>query len=51
MKIIDQKMTERAIDKISDHYLSICIFNEVERSDECLNIRRVIRVWEQWQEW
>jgi hypothetical protein len=42
MKVIDQKVTERAISKVSDHYFSICIFNEVERDDECLNIREVI---------
>jgi hypothetical protein len=44
MKIIDQKMTERIINKISDHHFSI--FNKIERSDECLNIRKII-----WYEW
>jgi hypothetical protein len=39
MKIIDQEMTERAINEISDHYLSI--LNEIERSDECFNIREI----------
>jgi hypothetical protein len=47
-KIIDQEVTERAISKISDNHFSI--LNEIEKSDECLNIRK-IRVWEQWQRW
>jgi hypothetical protein len=44
MKIIDQKMIERAINEIDDHHFSIV--NEIEWSDECFNIRKII-----WYEW
>jgi hypothetical protein len=42
MNIIDQKMTEQTISKISDYYFNICLFKKIEKDDQCFNIREII---------
>jgi hypothetical protein len=49
MKIINQKMIERSINKINDHYFSI--LNEIRWDNECFSIREIIRVWKLRQDW